>query len=95
MKLIEIVRPMLKKHLIKESNQSFKSDEDFEKWVKTQKELPDNVAVGGVRYNMDNYDEAGKSITYSGEDGSTLEIITSNRYGSNGFRDAKVDSWSY
>lgn len=85
----------IKKRVIRESNQSFKSDNDFERWVKTQKELPDNVIVAGVEYNMDNYDESGKSVTYSGNDGSTLEVNTANRYGANGLKDAKVDSWSY
>jgi len=62
---------------------------------KGPKELPNNVVVRWVEYKVGNYDESGKSVTYSGNYGNTLGANTANRCGASGLKGAKVDSWSY
>jgi hypothetical protein len=81
---------------------SFKNEDTFKRFLETQyhghwltgfkhyKKSLDCIAVKGILFTMEEYDNAGKSLTWGNKKkGKTLEVLTSNRY-DNGYSDVQV-----
>ena len=71
-----------------------KTQKDFEKFLRNKydikKDSLDNVAVAGILYTMEEYDNDGHTLAfYNKRTDTRMEIETSNRY-HNGYGDAEV-----
>lgn len=64
----------------------------YEKYLRETNKPLDHVIVNKILYTMDNYDEAGKEISYGDKKHKhTMYINTSNRYSQKRFKDAKIE----
>lgn len=72
--------------------QEFKTPADFQAYVREKCTAPDAMIVDGIIYTQDNYDMAGREITYGNKStGLALTITTHDRYGESRFEDAKIE----
>lgn len=74
----------------KQDKTKFKSFNEFKKYVKQGKGLPDVVEIGKKKFTMDFYDMSGELVTYGNKKYKEgIEVHTSNRY-NKGYADADV-----
>lgn len=69
----------------------FNTVEEAQNYVRRNNKSPDYMAIGGILYTMEEYDESGQTILYANRRNNlTLELLTTARY-SNGFADAELN----
>jgi len=70
----------------------YKTPEKYQAHLKSGGKSHDNMVVAGVLFTMDEYDQAGRTITYGNlKKKKMLTITTADRYGAGGFADAEVE----
>jgi hypothetical protein len=76
----------------------FKTIEEAQEYIRKNNKSPDYIAIDGILYTMEEYDNDGQIIMYANRrNGLTVVLDTENRY-KNGFGDAvltilKASSW--
>ena len=69
----------------------FENVREAEKFIRTKNTSPDYIAIAGVLFTMEEYDNDGQQILYANRrNGLTVELRTTARY-SNGFKDAELE----
>lgn len=72
----------------------FSNCREYQRHLRKDGEILDNVQIGSILYTMDEYDFDGKYITYGNKrTGYSLSLETSNRYTDTGTKDAIVYRW--
>lgn|SRR3990167_4026002 len=84
---------MNKKLYSKYTDESFTDAQHFQDFLHSGNKLKyDYVIVAGILYSMEEYDMDGKTVLWANKKHNMQMIVdTSNRYGSLGYTDAKVE----
>lgn len=70
---------------------TFKTAEQFEKYLKTKETAPDYVKIENMIFTMDEYDMEGKEVTYGTKThNKTMFLTTENRYKTK-YQDVKIE----